>query len=262
MEVVNRVQVVKKPPAPVEKKTPVRVVNTLQVQLVENPPQASRMGVLRETHPRARGQVMRQVRPSFVVLPIIFTALLGACQPPTPQAETLVFLVRHAERADDGAMTGQEDPHLSEAGFERARLLAETLRDAGIQYVYSTDFIRTKETAQPSAEMVGEEIRIYDPDDLEAFAATLAGTPGRHLVVGHSNTTPELVSALGGDPHGEIESMEYDRLYVVQVGPGNAGTLLLRFGPAWPSNPRLPNGDARFPSSASRRGKKTPAGQP
>jgi probable phosphoglycerate mutase len=157
--------------------------------------------------------------------------LLGIfAQPAAAQDETLIFLVRHAERADDGAMTGQEDPHLSEAGYARAQILAEMLKDVGLTHVHSSDFIRTKETGGPMAEAAGLEIAIYDhrtPDDL---AAKLLATPGRHLVVGHSNSTPALVAALGGDPHEAIEHLEYDRLYLVTVGATGIDTVLLRFG--------------------------------
>jgi len=146
------------------------------------------------------------------------------------QERPIIFLVRHAERADDGAMTGQEDPPLSEAGFSRARMLAKLLKDAGIDHVYSSDFIRTRETAAPTAEEAGVEIEIYDHRDAEGFARELLATPGRHLVVGHSNSTPALVAALGGDPHGEIEHLEYDRLYLVTARPDGVDTVLLRFG--------------------------------
>ena len=55
---------------------------------------------------------------------------------------------------------------------------------------------------------------------------------GRHLVVGHSNTTPELVTLLGGSPGTPIEEAdEYDRLYLVEVSPhGDVGSTLLRYG--------------------------------
>jgi hypothetical protein len=51
-------------------------------------------------------------------------------------------------------------------------------------------------------------------------------------VVGHSDTTPELVGLLGGDPGAPIdEPTEYDRLYVVTLGPdGTVTTVLLRYG--------------------------------
>lgn len=161
---------------------------------------------------------------------VLLLPLLSACQPRTAPEETIIFLVRHAERADDGMMTGQEDPHLSEAGRERAEALARMLRDAGLTQVHSSDYLRTRETAAPAARDAGLTVDVHDVDDLGTFASELLSTPGRHLVVGHSNSTPQLVSALGGDPHGEIGPMEYDRLYVLVVDPPAVRTILLRFG--------------------------------
>ncbi len=65
--------------------------------------------------------------------------------------------------------------------------------------------------------------------------------PGRHLVVGHSNTTHDLVTALGGDPGPPIESLEYDRLYLVSMEEGGVRTILLRFGAPSPRRPTLPD---------------------
>ncbi len=154
------------------------------------------------------------------------------------QEETLIFLVRHAERADDGPELSRMaidpmmrgDPPLSEAGRKRAALLAEMLADVGLTHIHSTDYIRTRETAQPTVEATGVALALYDASDLEGFAQRLVGVPGRHLVVGHSNTTPNLASALGGDPGDPIEALEYDRLYLVILGEGGVRTVLLRFG--------------------------------
>ena len=168
------------------------------------------------------------LRPGIHLL--LFLSLLAACQPSGPQEETLVFLVRHAERADDGGMASEEDPHLSVAGRERAEALAEVLRNAGITHIHTSDYLRTRETVAPLAAATGLAVSTYDVRDLASFAARLLATPGRHLVVGHSNSTPELVTALGGDPHGAIETMEYDRLYLLSVGDGSVETVLLRFG--------------------------------
>ena len=167
----------------------------------------------------------------FLALP--FPASLVA------QDDTVIFLVRHAERADDApadpgmAMAPQmmaQDPPLSEAGKVRAELLAALLQDAEITHIHSTDYVRTKETAQPTATATGLDLSVYDASDLEAFAKTLLATPGTHLVVGHSNTTPALAEALGGNPGPPIQSLEYDRLYMVIPGGGKPRTVLLRFG--------------------------------
>ncbi len=122
------------------------------------------------------------------------------------------------------------DPPLSTAGTERAHLLAELLRDAGITRIHTTDFVRTRATVQPLADQEGLEPVTYDANDLANLARRLEQMPGRHLVVGHSNTTPELVRRLGGDPRGPIASLEYDRLYIVTLTPDGASTVLLRFG--------------------------------
>ena len=71
----------------------------------------------------------------------------------------------------------------------------------------------------------------YDPRDLESFASTLRATPGTILVVGHSNTIPELVDLLGGKPGAPIdEASEYDRLYVVTVDGRKIHTEMRRYG--------------------------------
>jgi len=171
---------------------------------------------------------MRRTR--FLLL-LSVLLLLWAMQatPAVAQEETLIFLVRHAERADDGG-EAQDDPHLSAAGYARAQALAEMLKDAEVTHVYSSDFIRTRETGGPTADAAGLEIIIYNHRALKAFADQLLATPGRHLVVGHSNSTPSLVDALGGDPNGEIGHLEYDRIYMLAVGPDGVETVLLRFG--------------------------------
>jgi hypothetical protein len=76
------------------------------------------------------------------------------------------------------------------------------------------------------------ETEIYDPSDLEGLAQKLRDTGGIHLVVGHSNTTPEMVRILGGKPVSKInEASEYDRLYIVRVLDKNHATsILMRYG--------------------------------
>jgi 2,3-bisphosphoglycerate-dependent phosphoglycerate mutase len=125
-------------------------------------------------------------------------------------APGLVVLVRHAEKAAEPA----NDPPLSEAGAARALELARVLADAQITHIFSTETQRTMDTARPLAARLGLEIRPYNPRDLEGLAELLRSTPGRHLVVGHSNTTDVLSGILGGETFGElVEAWEYDRLY-------------------------------------------------
>ena len=146
------------------------------------------------------------------------------------QHAAVVYLVRHAERAEDGT----SDPPISEAGRARAQVLADLLRDAGITHIHTTDLRRTRQTGAPLAERLGLEPGVYDAKDLPGLAARLRATPGRHLVLGHSNTVAQTVEALGGAGGQPIADGEFDRLYVVVIGPdGTVTTSLLRFGAPW-----------------------------
>lgn len=128
--------------------------------------------------------------------------------------DRLIVAVRHAEKVDDS-----RNPELSEAGAARAASLAALLADAGLQRVLSTDYIRTRDTALPTAASAGLDVEIYDPRDIPGLALMLLDAPERAiLVVGHSNTTPALVEALTGEPAKPMPEEEYDRLYRVWVG--------------------------------------------
>jgi broad specificity phosphatase PhoE len=173
---------------------------------------------------------------SFASLPflaLLALPTLGTLQPArlaAQQEAVVVYLVRHAERAEDGT----DDPPISEAGRERAGILAHMLRDAGVTAIHTTDRKRTRQTGAPLAERLGLPFEVYATGDLPDFAARLLAAPGRHLVLGHSNTTPALVAALGGVAGDPIADAEYDRLYVVVVHPeGLVTTSLLRYGAVW-----------------------------
>lgn len=133
-------------------------------------------------------------------------------------ADTVVVLVRHAEKATDHP----RDPSLSAAGVLRARTLAEALAQLRIQAIYITAYQRTALTAAPLASRVGiEPVVLAAGVDIDAEAQALAArVRGEHrgqsvLVVGHSNTVPALVRALSGHTPSAIAEDEYDRLTVV-----------------------------------------------
>ena len=137
-----------------------------------------------------------------------FIFFSGTAQIIAEENPLVIFLVRHAEKVDSS-----RDPELSEAGKQRVIELAETLSSADIEHIHSTDYIRTRNTAVPTAKAFNLDVEVYSTHDLAGFAEQLKDTGGRHLVVGHSNTTPKLVKPLGGEPGTPIvEKNEYDRL--------------------------------------------------
>lgn len=158
---------------------------------------------------------------------------LTSCVSVAEQSAGTVYLVRHAEKLTGEALDAlpePRDPPLSAAGNLRAERLAMLLGDAKITRIWSTDTTRTRDTAQPLADRLGIEVEIYDASDLTAFAARLRqDLDGNAVVVGHSNTTPDLAQALGADPGPPIvEKTEYDRLYVINLKSGQ--NEIQRFG--------------------------------
>lgn len=162
---------------------------------------------------------------AVLLLALAFALPLNA-QTAGDDSAVRIILVRHGETESDGT----RDPALSAAGQERAERLAAMLKDAGVTRILSTNYKRTQGTAAPLAAATGIEVESYDPGAMRALAQTLRIAQGVIVVVGHSNTTPDFVSALGGDPGSPIPETEYDRLYiVVPSGAAGASTLLLRY---------------------------------
>jgi phosphohistidine phosphatase SixA len=138
----------------------------------------------------------------------------------TAAAQSTVFVVRHAERAD-GGVTGTmmgNDPDLSEAGRARAESLAAILKDAGITAIYTTEFKRTQQTAAPLAKALGITATAVSSKDTPALLEKIKAAAGNVLVVGHSNSVPDVVKGLGVASPVTIGDAEYDNLFVVRLG--------------------------------------------
>ncbi len=140
-------------------------------------------------------------------------------------AQSTIFVVRHAEKATDG---DAKDPSLSEAGRARAEFLANVLKDANITSIYATEFHRTQQTAEPIAKLTKTSVTIVPAKETPSLIAKLKSTEGNALVIGHSNTIPEILQSLGSPGSITIEDADYDHLFVVTLG-SPARVLRLHF---------------------------------
>ncbi len=138
---------------------------------------------------------------------------LASCSNST-QPKT-IYIVRHAEKM----LVEDKDPELAQVGYVRAKKLAQILEDENIQHVFSTDYKRTRLTAQPTAEAAGVKIQSYDPSNQEDFAKQLHSLEGNTLVVGHSNTVSKLANYFveEGEKFADLEDVEYDFIYEVKI---------------------------------------------
>jgi broad specificity phosphatase PhoE len=139
----------------------------------------------------------------FIFCFVLFSALLS-----TAAAQSTIFIVRHAEKAD-----ASKDPDLSEAGRARAEALARVLRDADVTSIYATEFKRTQETAAPLAKTLGIPITTIPAKDSAALITKLRSSNGNAVVVGHGDTIPDLVKTLGISVPITIGQNDYDNLF-------------------------------------------------
>jgi broad specificity phosphatase PhoE len=128
----------------------------------------------------------------------------------TATAQSTIFIVRHAEKAD-----ATKDPDLSEAGRARAEALAKMLKDTNITAVYATEFKRTQQTATPLAKALSITITTLPAKDNAALLAKLRASTGNALVVGHGDTISDLIKALGISDPINIGENDYDNLFAV-----------------------------------------------
>jgi len=177
----------------------------------------------------------------------------AAAQVAPQDPETTIILVRHAETEFPADAEDPRDPFLHEVGLAQASRLAEMLAPEGLDHVFSTEYRRTRSTARPTAHAVGLEVEAYDPRDLAGFAEQLQTMTGRMLVVGHSNTTPALVEALGGDPGEPIdERMEFNRLYTLTWRDGELSTRVEHYGENLPERLRADDATTRAAARISK----------
>lgn len=159
---------------------------------------------------------------------IMLAAVLFSCRPSLTAAT--IILVRHAERSS--AMSS--DVPLSAAGEERAKALAQMLRDAGIEHIFVTQLRRTQQTAAPLAAQLHLKPVVIAEQDTDALLRRLRalGENETALVVGHSETVPLIVEQLSGEKMAPMGDGEYDRLIVLVTGKSQAAVVRLRYGKA------------------------------
>ncbi len=171
--------------------------------------------------------------------------MLGCASAASPQVpsptgdhgETIVYLVRHAEKSTENP----SNPDLSAKGFVRADSLASQLREAGIDVIITTHLKRTIETAEPLAKRRGiapEVVAIAGStaEHVDSVAAAVRRHPGsRILVVGHSNTIGRIAEALGAPHIGDLCDNEYSDLIILSIhGSSPVGYLMDSYGPPDP----------------------------
>ena len=150
----------------------------------------------------------------FMIRFICFVALwlLASCK------ATTYYIVRHAEKEGGNTMAMTADPPLSAEGQKQAMDLKNFLTNKNIKTIYSTNYARTLATAEPTRQLYGVTVKIYDPRKQDRLVEELKKiSDGNVLVVGHSNTVDDVVNGLMGTSQmTDLPETEYGSMFIVK----------------------------------------------
>lgn len=155
---------------------------------------------------------------SIPLLIIILFCLTNCNQKAIPQQNetTTYFFIRHAEK--DLSNPNDRNPNLTEEGKSRAKNWAKILSDTKIDIVYTTDYTRTRKTAEPIANSQNLEIMTYNPKVLYSIDFQEKTKGKTTVIVGHSNTTPSFVNKIiGDDKYKPIDEKIYGKIFIVTI---------------------------------------------
>ena len=174
---------------------------------------------------------------------VVIAVLISLFQPALAQEEfkpVTVFLVRHAEKEDEP----RQDPPLKKEGVLRSQELARLLGNAGVKTIITSQFGRTKQTVEALAAKTGVTVTsislksnptnprlIAEESTAEVVNKILERGGESVLVVGHSNSVPDVIKMLGGDIVPTINERKFDDLFIVTVyAKGKARVAHLKYG--------------------------------
>jgi len=157
---------------------------------------------------------------------LFLVALLVAAIPSQAVlAADTIFVMRHLQKAEGN------DPPLSPEGAANAKALADLLARSGIKAIFATPTRRDIETAAPLAARLGIKVTSYDAANPGALVSAVAAIPGSVLVVGHSNTVPDLVARFGGKQPVTLTEQDYGTLFAVTHDDGNVTQIKIQHTP-------------------------------
>jgi phosphohistidine phosphatase SixA len=142
-----------------------------------------------------------------------------------------VYIVRHAEKATP--MGNNTDVPLTEKGNIRATALKDSMAHKSIGYVLSTNTLRTRSTAQPTAEYYHLPVILYGNPLTSSLIDSLHHLKKNILIVGHSNTVDDIANRLCGDTvvSGDLQDREYNNIFVIKVRGKHAHFKRATYGP-------------------------------
>jgi len=149
--------------------------------------------------------------PVHRLIPLLLVLLLGACAYIAPiQPPSTFYVMRHLHTP-----AGVQDPDLTEEGRRHAEMLVTYFAANPPAAIFVSNTKRAQQTAAPLAARLGIEPRIYDPADTRFLITEIMKEPPPVLIVGHSNTVPDIVEALSGERPGPLVHEDFGDIWEI-----------------------------------------------
>ena len=148
-------------------------------------------------------------------LAVLLLTALAACAYIAPiQPPSTFYVMRHLHTPE-----GATDPDLTQEGQGMAQLLADRFPGEPPATIFVSTTKRAQQTAAPLAARLGITLILYDPRDTPALIAEALKEPPPVLIVGHSNTVPDIVAALGGERPAPLVHEDFGDLWTISGSP-------------------------------------------
>jgi broad specificity phosphatase PhoE len=130
------------------------------------------------------------------------------------QPAATFYVMRHLNTPE-----GVPDPDLTAEGQRQAERLANWfpgMEPPATIFVSTTK--RAQQTVAPLAARLGVTPKLYDPADMPGLIAEVQKEPPPVLIVGHSNTVPDIIQALGGARPGPLVHEDFGDVWTIRGG--------------------------------------------
>jgi phosphohistidine phosphatase SixA len=144
---------------------------------------------------------------------------LAACATTTAVADPGIYVMRHLNTPQ-----GERDPDLLPEGQAAAQRLVQLFDRERPAVIYVSSFKRTQQTAAAVAALYDLTPIVYDPADTPGLVARVRAGPLPALVVGHSNTVPDIVAQLGGTRPAPLSHPDFGDVW--RIGTGGVTTRM------------------------------------
>ena len=160
------------------------------------------------------------MRMKWLLAALMGATLSGCATTPTAPAPAF-YVMRHLNTP-----AGERDPDLLPEGQRLAALLPARVAGHPPRTIFVSDYRRTRQTAAPLAARFGLTPIAYDPADTPGLVARARAAPGPVLIVGHSNTAPDIIEQLGGVRPAALSHPDFGDLWTILPSGATARTRL------------------------------------